>query len=36
MGRLRWMMATLLLCAGCTGVPEGLTPVQGFDPELER
>ena len=24
---------TVLFCAGCTGVPAGLTPVQGFDVE---
>lgn len=26
-------IATLLLLAGCTGVPKGIEPVTGFDPE---
>lgn len=29
-----WVVAWALLMAGCTGVPEGITPVQGF--ELKR
>lgn len=28
---LRWLILPVLLCTGCTGVPEGLEPVEGFE-----
>lgn len=30
-GRLRFLALAMLAVAGCTGVPEGVTPVGGFD-----